>query len=276
MWFKDRYFCFYFYSTVRFVMMYSTVFSWFFYSNQISRQPKMEKADILEMTVRYLKEVQSSSQDGQTSPTTQISQYHAGYSECLGEASSFLANCETIDLETRLRIMNHLADRCSNLDEPGSAPHQAQQHTGSYYHPSVAASHQQPTATPHQSAHHHQTRVASPAASPVTKATNSSTRVPPMTYVPQQLMLCIPSDFAAHTNPSLLSQSSTQSSIIFPTPPPSPSPVECKPAQQYTRLPSPAVSQYKNKAKSAVAMSYRRHNVISHAVVTQENVWRPW
>ncbi|XP_071805455.1 transcription factor HES-1-like [Asterias amurensis] len=216
---------------------------------EISRQPKMEKADILEMTVRYLKEVQSTSTDGRTSPSAQISQYHAGYSECLGEASSFLSNCESIDLETRLRIMNHLADRCSSLNEPSPAAAQ-----GGYSYRQNAV--KQTTAA-----------TTSPASSPVPKSTTCSTYMPAQQQ--NQLMLCIPSDFVAHSNPSLLSQSSTQSSIIFPTPPPSP--VEQK---QYTRLPSP--HQYKPKVKSAMATSVRRHKAVSHHVVPQENVWRPW
>ncbi|XP_038075429.1 transcription factor HES-4-like [Patiria miniata] len=235
---------------------------------EMSRQPKMEKADILEMTVRYLKEVQSSAQSGRTSPAAQVTQYHAGYSECLGETSSFLANCDSVDLDTRLRIMNHLADRCSSL-EPVAAPQQ-QQVNYSY------------TAKPAST-------VTSPAVSPVPMVANN--RVPPMTSYTilqqqqqqpsqQQLMLCIPHDFASQTtSPSLLSthsSASSQSSIIFPTPPPSP--VEVAPATK-PAAPQPfthVTSEYRPKIKSAVAASYRRHHAAISRTVPQENVWRPW
>ncbi|XP_022104153.1 transcription factor HES-4-B-like [Acanthaster planci] len=226
---------------------------------EMSRQPKMEKADILEMTVRYLKEVQSSPQNGRTSPAAQVSQYHAGYNECLGEASNFLANCESVDLDTRLRIMNHLAERCSGLE------------------PTVPTQQQQQKQVTYNFTAPKQSTLTSPAVSPVSVATNS--RVPPMTSCTvqqqQQLMLCIPHDFPSQTNPSLLSHSSTstQSSIIFPTPPPSPVEVSpAPPAQSCTQI----ATEYRPKIKSAVAASYRRRHAAVSNTVARENVWRPW
>ncbi|XP_072174912.1 transcription factor HES-4-like [Diadema setosum] len=117
----------------------------------ISRHPKMEKADILEMTVRYLKDVQTHPRDG-SQPVAGVTQYHAGFTECLSEVSNFMSTCESIDIETRLRLLGHLADRCSTINEPDQKPDVQHQRVAATPSPvTVPASSPIPVIQPQQS-----------------------------------------------------------------------------------------------------------------------------
>ncbi|XP_071944386.1 transcription factor HES-2-like [Antedon mediterranea] len=91
-------------------------------------QPKMEKADILEMTVKYLQQQRVS---GCQQLPNDGSQFRAGFSECVGEISKCLGACDEIDLDVKMRIMGHLSNKLtSNVQQcspalPPSPPPQA-------------------------------------------------------------------------------------------------------------------------------------------------------
>ncbi|CAL1290479.1 unnamed protein product [Larinioides sclopetarius] len=73
-----------------------------------ARQPKLEKADILEMTVEYVKKM---SEREKLRPENDTNGFDAGYKECLKEVCRFL-ECESQELKSRL--MYHLNNpRCS-------------------------------------------------------------------------------------------------------------------------------------------------------------------
>ncbi|KAK3104604.1 hypothetical protein FSP39_005961 [Pinctada imbricata] len=76
-----------------------------------TRQNKMEKADILEMTVRHLRQLQHQqiSALASTDPAV-INKYRLGFNECANEVSKFLGNMNGIDAEIRARLLNHLAN----------------------------------------------------------------------------------------------------------------------------------------------------------------------
>ncbi|XP_033102989.1 transcription factor HES-4-B-like [Anneissia japonica] len=74
-------------------------------------QPKMEKADILEMTVKHLQQQRAA---GFQQLPNDGSQFRAGFSECIGEISKCLGACEDIDLEVKMRIMGHLSAKLSS------------------------------------------------------------------------------------------------------------------------------------------------------------------
>ncbi|KAG8568667.1 hypothetical protein GDO81_014099 [Engystomops pustulosus] len=61
------------------------------YSQNI-RKRKLEKADILELTVKYLKTLQNSVQAG--APVFRSSEYQAGFRNCLNSVSQFLLKSE--------------------------------------------------------------------------------------------------------------------------------------------------------------------------------------
>lgn len=76
-----------------------------------ARHSKMEKADILEMTVRHLRQLQRLSISGvRTQETTTQSKYRMGYVECINEVGRFLGSLEVEEVDLRTKIIDHLAN----------------------------------------------------------------------------------------------------------------------------------------------------------------------
>lgn len=75
-----------------------------------SRHSKLEKADILEMTVTHLQNLRRLQVTAALSSDPAIlGKYRAGFNECLAEVTRFLAGCEGVPAEVRSRLLGHLA-----------------------------------------------------------------------------------------------------------------------------------------------------------------------
>ncbi|XP_069320760.1 transcription factor HES-4 isoform X1 [Eulemur rufifrons] len=75
-----------------------------------SRHSKLEKADILEMTVRHLQNLRRVQVTAALSADPAVlGKYRAGFNECLAEVSRFLAGCEGVPADVRSRLLGHLA-----------------------------------------------------------------------------------------------------------------------------------------------------------------------
>ncbi|XP_035392558.1 transcription factor HES-1-B-like [Electrophorus electricus] len=89
-----------------------------------SRHSKLEKADILELTVKHLKNVQHAQMTA-TLCTHQpaLGKYRAGFSACMNEVTRFMSTCEGASGEFGARLIAHLASCVSQTSVP------TQQHT---------------------------------------------------------------------------------------------------------------------------------------------------
>ncbi|TRY58446.1 hypothetical protein DNTS_002069 [Danionella cerebrum] len=98
-----------------------------------SRHSKLEKADILEMTVKHLRNMQRAQMTAalNTDPTV-LGKYRAGFSECMNEVTRFLSTCEGVNTEVRTRLLGHLASCMTQINAmnypaqhqiPGGPPH---------------------------------------------------------------------------------------------------------------------------------------------------------
>lgn len=75
-----------------------------------SRHSKLEKADILEMTVKHLRNLQRLQITAAVNiDPSVLGKYRAGFSECVGEVTRFLSTCEGVNTEVRTRLLSHLA-----------------------------------------------------------------------------------------------------------------------------------------------------------------------
>ncbi|KYO40000.1 transcription factor HES-1 isoform X2 [Alligator mississippiensis] len=76
-----------------------------------SRHSKLEKADILEMTVKHLRSLQRAQMTAalHTDPAV-LGKYRAGFGECMSEVTRFLSTCEGVSSEVRTRLLGHLAN----------------------------------------------------------------------------------------------------------------------------------------------------------------------
>ncbi|KAM3620302.1 uncharacterized protein V6R79_021306 [Siganus canaliculatus] len=110
-----------------------------------SRHSKLEKADILEMTVKHLRNLQRAQMTAalNTDPTV-LGKYRAGFSECMNEVTRFLSTCEGVNTEVRTRLLGHLANcmtQINAMNYPSQHQHQHQlPSTAGPTHPSFSQS----------------------------------------------------------------------------------------------------------------------------------------
>ncbi|XP_049927889.1 hairy-related 8.2 [Epinephelus moara] len=71
-------------------------------------QSKLEKADILEMTVKHLQNIQSSKLNDPTLGLEAQQKYSTGYIQCMHEVHNMLLTCEWMDKTLGSRLLNHL------------------------------------------------------------------------------------------------------------------------------------------------------------------------
>ncbi|XP_011205979.2 protein deadpan [Bactrocera dorsalis] len=86
-----------------------------------ARHTKLEKADILEMTVKHLQSVQRQQLNMaiQTDPTV-VHKFKTGFIECAEEVNRYINQLDGVDAMVRQRLTNHLNSCASNLEQLGS------------------------------------------------------------------------------------------------------------------------------------------------------------
>ncbi|XP_017476364.1 PREDICTED: protein deadpan isoform X1 [Rhagoletis zephyria] len=86
-----------------------------------ARHTKLEKADILEMTVKHLQSVQRQQLNMaiQTDPTV-VHKFKTGFIECAEEVNRYINQLDGVDAVVRQRLINHLNSCASNLEQLGS------------------------------------------------------------------------------------------------------------------------------------------------------------
>ncbi|XP_039583945.1 transcription cofactor HES-6-like isoform X2 [Passer montanus] len=86
---------------------------------------KLEKADILEMTVKHLQNIQSSKMMADSKVGLEAQQrYSTGYIQCMHEVHNLLLTCEWMDKSLGARLLNHLLQSLprSGQDSGKAAP----------------------------------------------------------------------------------------------------------------------------------------------------------
>ncbi|XP_069466168.1 transcription factor HES-4 [Ambystoma mexicanum] len=89
-----------------------------------SRHSKLEKADILEMTVKHLRNLQRVQMTAALSADpTVLGKYRAGFNECMNEVTRFLSTCEGVNTEVRTRLLGHLSGCLGGMPAMNYAQH---------------------------------------------------------------------------------------------------------------------------------------------------------
>ncbi|XP_063742365.1 hairy-related 9 isoform X2 [Eleginops maclovinus] len=86
-----------------------------------SRHSKLEKADILEMTVKHLRNLQRVQMSALSADATVLSKYRAGFNECMNEVTRFLSTSEGVNTEVRSRLLTHLSGCMGQMMYPQQA-----------------------------------------------------------------------------------------------------------------------------------------------------------
>ncbi|KAJ8867773.1 hypothetical protein PR048_031576 [Dryococelus australis] len=85
---------------------------------QPARHSKLEKADILEMTVKHLQSVQRQQLAvAMTTDPTVMNKFKSGFSECAGEVSRFISRLDGVDASVKQRLIAHLANCIAGLQQ---------------------------------------------------------------------------------------------------------------------------------------------------------------
>ncbi|XP_014254110.1 protein deadpan-like isoform X2 [Cimex lectularius] len=83
-----------------------------------ARHSKLEKADILEMTVKHLQDVQREQMRSAVSADpTVITKFHSGFSECATEVGRYVSGLEGVDDGVKRRLLGHLTGCVSGLSQ---------------------------------------------------------------------------------------------------------------------------------------------------------------
>ncbi|XP_037386782.1 hairy-related 8.2 isoform X1 [Pygocentrus nattereri] len=97
---------------------------------RLDQQSKLEKADILEMTVKHLQNIQSSKVNEPMLDSEAQQRYSTGYIQCMHEVHNMLLSCNWMDKTLGSRLLNHLlkslprsAAECSRRPKPSLTDH---------------------------------------------------------------------------------------------------------------------------------------------------------
>ena len=82
---------------------------------------KLEKADVLELTVRHLQKLKRQ-QMLTLNPHMEQDRYHAGYTACATEVSRCLSTVPGVDITLSSRMMSHLGQKLTTLDNTRVTP----------------------------------------------------------------------------------------------------------------------------------------------------------
>ncbi|KAK9883110.1 hypothetical protein WA026_001309 [Henosepilachna vigintioctopunctata] len=77
---------------------------------------KLEKADILELTVRHLHKLRRQ-QRLSSNPVIDADRFRAGYTHCANEVSRCLAAIPGVDVQLGTKLMTHLGHRLNEMDK---------------------------------------------------------------------------------------------------------------------------------------------------------------
>ncbi|XP_044758885.1 enhancer of split mbeta protein [Coccinella septempunctata] len=77
---------------------------------------KLEKADILELTVRHLHKLRRQ-QKLSSNPVIDADRFRAGYTHCANEVSRCLAAIPGVDVQLGTKLMTHLGHRLNEMDK---------------------------------------------------------------------------------------------------------------------------------------------------------------
>jgi hairy and enhancer of split, invertebrate len=82
---------------------------------------RLEKADVLELTVRHLQKLKRQRQL-EANPSLDVDRFSAGYSSCAAEVSKFLASVPGVEIGMGTQMMSHLGQQLSSIRRQSVAP----------------------------------------------------------------------------------------------------------------------------------------------------------
>ena len=82
---------------------------------------KLEKADVLELTVRHLRKLKRQ-QLLEANPGLDMDRYRAGFTACASEVSRFMSSVPGVNIQFGTGLMSHLGNQVSDIDRKCQSP----------------------------------------------------------------------------------------------------------------------------------------------------------
>ena len=98
---------------------------------------KLEKADILELTVRHLHKLRRQ-QRLAANPIIDADRFRAGFTHAANEVSRCLASTPGVDIKLGTKLMTHLGHRLNDMDKVAPLSVQTGNHSSQYQSPPVS------------------------------------------------------------------------------------------------------------------------------------------
>ena len=77
---------------------------------------KLEKADVLELTVKHLQKLKRQNALGLTPQATYAGRFKSGYAHCAQEVSKYMTGRPDVSVEVRTRLFSHLSNCMQALE----------------------------------------------------------------------------------------------------------------------------------------------------------------
>ena len=77
---------------------------------------KLEKADVLELTVRHMQKLKRENALGLTPQATYAGKFKAGYTQCAQQVSTFMSASKEVDIHVSTRLLSHLSSCIQTLE----------------------------------------------------------------------------------------------------------------------------------------------------------------
>jgi len=84
-------------------------------ADEKAKYQKLEKAEILEMAVQYMKSLKQNSDCSQNTTLATQTYYTAAYRQCMTELQSFLNVCPGVKDDFKMRVLGHLSQRYTDI-----------------------------------------------------------------------------------------------------------------------------------------------------------------
>ncbi|XP_064611507.1 transcription factor HES-2-like [Liolophura sinensis] len=224
-----------------------------------SQYSKLEKADILEMTVNFLKAVpQQKARAASHETVGAIAKYNSGFTECAAEVGRYLGSVQGVDGEVRSRVLNHLSHRMNAIQtsQPTAPP------PATHSQPSIQPVYVQiPNTTPVIPGVH---TASYPATTPV--STSGPHHQGALVVMPSAVVLPTPVTVQHSWQQQHQQQQLLQQNFVMPLSPPSSR--GCSPVSSVSQTPVPV--------RHSAIQGVQKSSVPTNVDLKSEQLWRPW
>merc|ERR1712014_302599 len=83
---------------------------------------KLEKADVLELTVRHLRKLKRQQMLSGSNPGLDMDRYRAGFTACASEVSRYMSSVPGVNITFGTSLMSHLGNQVSDIDRECRTP----------------------------------------------------------------------------------------------------------------------------------------------------------